>query len=81
MEGKNLIDVKDVKGKLVVREYIDAALKNGSAWVDYYWYRPGENTPGLKHTYVRKVKHGKEMYFVGAGLYIEEETNGKSTIE
>ena len=81
MEGKNLIDVKDVKGKPVVRELIDAASKKGRAWVDYYWYKPGENTPGLKHTYVRKVKHGKETYIVGAGLYVEEESNGKNTVE
>jgi signal transduction histidine kinase len=71
MEGKNLIDVKDVNGKLVVREYIDAAMKKGSGWVDYYWYKPGENEAGLKHTYVRKVKYGKETYIVGAGLYAE----------
>jgi signal transduction histidine kinase len=81
MEGKNLIDVKDVKGKPVVREYIDAALKKGSAWVEYYWYKPGENTPGLKHTYVKKVKYGKETYIVGAGLYLEEEASGKNIVE
>jgi signal transduction histidine kinase len=81
MEGKNLINVKDTNGKLVVRDYIDAALKHGSAWIDYYWYRPGENTPALKHTYVRKVKYGKETYILGAGLYAEDEANGKRTVE
>jgi signal transduction histidine kinase len=77
MEGKNLIDLKDVHGKFVAREYIDNAMKNGSAWVYYYWYRPGENTPSLKNTYVKKVQHGTETYIVGAGLYVEEEVKGQ----
>lgn len=49
LEGKKLINERDLKGKLVVREYIDAAVKNGSAWVHYYWYRPGENTQAQVH--------------------------------
>ncbi|WP_114782628.1 cache domain-containing protein [Botryobacter ruber] len=69
LEGKNLRNEKDLKGKLLVQEYIDAALKKGSAWVDYYWYKPGENTPSYKHTFVRKVQHGNETYIVGSGYY------------
>jgi signal transduction histidine kinase len=73
LEGKNLSDVKDVKGKLLVRDYINAATKQGSGWVDYYWYRPGNNTPAHKYSYVRKVQHGAETYIVGAGFYSSEE--------
>lgn len=69
MEGKSLIDAKDLNGKLLVRDYIDAARKNGSAWVDYLWYKPGANEPVQKHSYVKKVQHGNETYIVGAGLY------------
>lgn len=70
LEGKNLINLKDAHGKTMIREYIDAAVKNGSAWTDYYWYRPGENTPAHKHTYVRKVKFGDKTYVIGAGFYL-----------
>jgi signal transduction histidine kinase len=70
-EGKNLIDLKDVNGKAVVKENIAAATKHGSAWVDYYWWKPGQNTPARKQTYVRKVSSGAETYIVGSGLYIE----------
>ncbi|MCX2740901.1 cache domain-containing protein [Pontibacter anaerobius] len=76
LEGKNLINEKDVKGKPFVREYTAAALKNGSAWVDYYWYRPGENIPTQKHTYVKKVQHGDEVYIVGSGFYPEDGAEG-----
>jgi signal transduction histidine kinase len=69
LEGKNMMNVKDVKGKLVTRDYIAAAMKDGSAWVDYYWYKPGTNEPAPKTTFVRKVQSGKDIYFVGSGFY------------
>lgn len=72
LEGKNLIDAKDVNGKLIVRDYIAAAMKDGSAWVDYYWYKPGENSPVRKHTFVRKVQSGQTTYIVGSGYYPED---------
>jgi signal transduction histidine kinase len=60
-----------VKGKAVVQEEIAAAMKDGSAWVDLYWYKPGDNTPARKQTYVRKVQSGQETYIVGSGFYTE----------
>lgn len=71
LEGKNILDLQDINGKLVAREYIDLAMKNGKGWVDYYWYRPGDNTPAHKSTYVRKVEFHGETFIVGAGLYGE----------
>lgn len=75
LEGKNLMKEKDANGKYVMQEYLNAAVKKGSAWVDYQWYRPGENTVAKKHAYVVKAKHGTETYIVGAGYY---EANGIS---
>jgi signal transduction histidine kinase len=71
LEGKNLIDLRDVKGKAVVKENIAAAMKDGSAWVDYYWWKPGQNTSARKQTYVRKVQSGHDTYVVGSGVYLE----------
>lgn len=71
LEGKNLIDLRDLKGHMVVREEIDAAMKDGSAWLDLYWYKPGQNTPAQKRTFVRKVQFGEETYIVGSGFYME----------
>jgi signal transduction histidine kinase len=72
LEGKNIIDLRDVKGKAVTKEFISAALKDGSAWVDYYWYKPGSNTPAPKLTYVRMVQSGEETYIIGSGFYTEQ---------
>jgi signal transduction histidine kinase len=71
-EGKHLIDLKDLKGRKVVRDQIQLAMEKGSGWLDFYWYTPGDNRPALKRTYVRKVQHKGETYIVGSGLYIKE---------
>src|ERR1044071_3146483 len=73
LEGKNFIDQKDVNGTFFIREIIETAMKQGSGWVDYYWYKPGSNTPARKHSYVRKVEFAKDIYIVGSGFYPAEE--------
>lgn len=71
LEGRNLMELKDLQGRPVVRDQM-AALENAdNAWVDCYWYRPGDNVPALKQTYVRKVRSGEETYIVGSGIYAE----------
>lgn len=69
LEGKNLLHVKDLQGKTVVRDEVEAALSEGSAWLEFYWYLPGDNTPALKQTFVRKVQFIDEIFIVGSGLY------------
>lgn len=71
IEGKNLMDYKDSTGKLIVKEYIALALKDGSGWIDYMWPKPGESSPSRKHTYVRKAVHGTETFIVGCGAYLD----------
>jgi signal transduction histidine kinase len=73
LEGKSIMNLTDINGKFVARDYIEGAMKDGSIWEDYYWYRPGENTPSHKLTFVRKVEVGGETFFIGSGLYMEEE--------
>lgn len=71
LEGRNLIDLKDLRGKPAVRDEIEAAMKEGSAWLEHYWYRPGDNVPARKLTYVRKAQTADQTYIVGSGLYPE----------
>lgn len=71
LEGKNIMDLRDAKGKAVAQEYIGAAMKDGSAWVEYYWYKPGDNAPARKQAYVRKVQSGQDTYIIGSGVYLE----------
>lgn len=72
IEGRNLIDMKDAKGKAFVREFIETAKTKGSGWVDYWWPKPGEDKPSKKASYIKKVKMPNgEMVIVGAGIYVE----------
>jgi len=71
LEEKNLIDLKDLTGKAVVQDEIAAAMKAGTAWVDLYWYKPGQNEPARKQTFVRTVQSGTDTYIVGAGVYMK----------
>jgi signal transduction histidine kinase len=71
LEGRNLMDLKDLRGKTVIRDQIAAAVEDGSAWLDVYWYRPGDNTPARKLTYVRKVQAGPDTFIVGSGIYVD----------
>lgn len=66
--GKNLMNTKDVKGKIFAAEFVSIAKSpEGKGWSDYYWPKPGEKEPSLKVSYIMKVP-GKD-YFVGAGIY------------
>jgi signal transduction histidine kinase len=71
LEGRNLSDLRDLRGKAVVTEQIDIALRDGSAWLECFWYKPGGNAPARKLTYVRKVEAGEETFVIGSGLYME----------
>lgn len=69
LEGRNLIDLKDLQGNEVIRKQNAIAMKEGSAWLELSWYRPGSNTPARKLTFVRKVESGGETFIVGSGIY------------
>jgi signal transduction histidine kinase len=74
LEGKNIAELKDPRGNKPVKNYIAAAMKNGKAWTQYYWYRPEESEPTLKRTFVQKVQVGPDTFIVGSGMYVSEKT-------
>jgi hypothetical protein len=75
MEGANLSGLTDLRGRAVTDEYIALAMREGSGWVEYYWYKPGDNTETRKQAYVRRVQSGGETFIVGSGVYLEEEAS------
>lgn len=72
LEGRNLIDLKDLDGELVVKEEIDLAMEEGSGWLEMTWFKPGTNTPAPKRTFVKKTEVNGETFIVGSGYYPEE---------
>jgi len=71
LEGKNIIDLKDLKGNNLVKDEIALALKQGKGWIDGYWYKPGDNRPALKRTFVKEVKCDGTTCIIGSGYYPE----------
>jgi len=71
LEGQNLLDTKDVNGKLFIQAFIETVTTKGSGWVDYLWPKPGQTTPVKKMSYVKEAKLGDKTLFVGAGFYMQ----------
>lgn len=71
LEGKNLIDLKDMIGRPIVKTFIEKTSdKDGVGWVHYMWPRPNSIFPTWKSTFVRRVTapSGK-AYIIGCGIY------------
>ncbi|AUB57236.1 MULTISPECIES: cache domain-containing protein [Methanobacterium] len=68
-EGKNMTDLVDSDGKPIGQLFIKAAI-NGSGWVEYMWPKPGEITPSIKITYIKRANYQNQTYLVGSGVYI-----------
>jgi len=69
LQGKNLYDYKDSRGKFVIRE-LSAAAQKGGGFVEYYWVKPGEKGEKKKLGYVEPIP-GTD-YFIGTGIYLGE---------
>ena len=69
LEGKNLIDLKDINGRPLIRHLINKAEKGGG-WVHYMWTRPAEFIPTWKSGYVKKaIMPDGTPCIVGTGVY------------
>jgi signal transduction histidine kinase len=72
LEGTNVIDVKDSRGKLVVVEWIRAARSGEQAgWVSCMWPKAGQTRPAQRWSYVKAVQVDGTRAFVGASFYPE----------
>lgn len=63
--GKNVLDLKDAEGKMMVKSFIDLAKTKGKGWVDYKWPNPVQKTVESKSTYLEKY----EDVLVASGIY------------
>lgn len=70
--GRNMISLRDVKGNYFFLQFCRKAQEDGGGWVEYWWPRPGEQTPARKCTYVLPVPGTSLM--VAAGVYDENAT-------
>ncbi len=69
LQGQNLYNHQDSKGKYVVRE-LSATARAGGGFVEFYWVKPGETGEKLKIGYVEPIPGTN--YWIGSGVYIPE---------
>ena len=69
LEGKNLIDLKDPNGVLLIRELIDAG-KKGGGFVTYMWDEKTRGGLTPKLGYAEAINH--KRWIIGSGFYIDD---------
>jgi len=69
LEGKNLWNLKDQTGKLLIQELIQQASKGGG-FVDYYWSRPSTGRDEPKVGYADLIPECG--WIIGTGLYLDQ---------
>lgn len=70
LNGKDVAAAQDPNGKLLFQEMIKGATRDGDAFVDYMWERPGSSEPVDKLSYVRL--YPPWGWVVGTGVYIDD---------
>ncbi|MES2152370.1 MAG: cache domain-containing protein [Pseudomonadota bacterium] len=65
MIGKNNLELKDIDGKYIVKDFIDIATGKGKGWVDYKWPNPMTGAIEPKSTYIERF----EDIIIGCGIY------------
>lgn len=54
--GKSLLELRDVDGKYIVKEFVKTANdKTGKGWVDYKWPHPVSKAIEAKSTYIERI--------------------------
>ncbi|WP_333803513.1 cache domain-containing protein [Sulfurospirillum sp.] len=70
LDGANLSQSKDPKGKFLFNEMVDVATKNGKGVVHYMWEKPGFDTPQAKISFVEAFKPWG--WIIGTGVYADD---------
>lgn len=73
LTGKNLMNLRDMNGKPVLRFITDIGRKpqrDANGWVFYLWQEQNEFLPKWKSAYIRKVvAPDGRIYLLGCGVY------------
>ena len=70
LNGKSATGLKDIHGKLFIREMISTTLQEGSSFTDYYWTKPGGTEPIAKVSYA--VIEPRWGWIIATGVYVDD---------
>lgn len=68
-EGKNRLELKDVKGNYLVKEIIKQG-RNGGGYTDYWFPKAGDPTPYPKRGYSKAFE--PYQWVIGTGSYVDD---------
>ncbi len=69
LNGKDLSDFKDPKGKFIFKEFVDICQRQTSGFICYHWPYPGRENPVPKISYVSLYKPWG--WVIGTGVYLD----------
>ncbi|MCP4344220.1 MAG: chemotaxis protein [Desulfobacterales bacterium] len=72
LEGEDVSDLTDEKGKKLIMEMVDICKKQGAGFVRYYWSKTEESEPEPKVSYVKLFPAWG--WIIGSGIYIDDIT-------
>ncbi len=69
--GTNVLNIRDAKGKYIIKEFNKVLKKKGEGFVDYYWYITSKNRKAMykKISFVKMLKCYD--WYIGAGEYLK----------
>lgn len=71
MEGLNLLDVKDTRGRYVIKDMIQIAEQSGEGFYEYHWTKP--DSVGNDFKKISFIKRFEPYdWFIGTGLYVDD---------
>ena len=71
MEGLNLLDVRDTRGRYVIKDMIQIAEQSGEGFYEYHWTKP--DSVGNDFKKISFIKRFEPYdWFIGTGLYVDE---------
>ncbi len=70
VEGKSRIDLEDVNGKKLIKDFIDIIKSDGEGYDNYYFPKPGEEEALPKRAFIKLYEpYG---WVIGTGNYIDD---------
>ncbi|WP_319541633.1 EAL domain-containing protein [uncultured Pseudodesulfovibrio sp.] len=71
LDGKDLSDFKDMKGKLVFKDFAQDIREGGDGFIEYYWqWKDQPDQIAHKLSYIREFKPWG--WILGTGLYLDD---------
>jgi signal transduction histidine kinase len=71
MQGTNILNIQDIYGKYIIKEFNKVLKSSGEGFVDYYWYIANEDKKRMHY----KISFVKMLdcyeWYIGAGEYLK----------